>query len=144
MDQAAANREVRERLRTDVPELRHDDTAAVLTEKFLSSFRSTPAVFVLIRFYEARESVPGSKRQRVDLEVIVGLVTQSVGDASGAMKGATGSDAIAPKIRRSLHWWKPDWALERLKFRGESDPIVSGSLLLNQYKFATAVMDTYL
>lgn len=142
-DLEAMNAEIRARGRAQVAAIAHDDVADDMPDS-LAKVATAPAMFVLIRRVDARELTPGSKAQKVDLEVLVGIVTQSLASASSAMKGAKGSEAISAALIRALHWWKPSGALERLKYRGEAgDPLREGSRLGVQHKFTTSVHDTY-
>jgi len=144
IDRAAAVLEVRQRLRAQVTELAFDDSAANLNESVVQTC-AKPAVFVHLRWLEAAEMVPGMRTQEIVVEVLVGLVTQSVGaGGAAATKGARGSDVLLPKIHKAIHWWKPSWARTLCKFRGEVDePVVVGSVLLSPIKFETKVQETY-
>jgi hypothetical protein len=143
IDRAAAVLEVRQHLRAEVPELAYDDAAANLTLSLVQTC-AKPAVFVHLRFVNGEEQLPGNQTQNVEVEVLIGLVTQSVGaGGAAATKGARGSDVILPKIHKAIHWWQPSWARKKCKFRGEDDPTVEGSVLLSPVRFATEVQETY-
>jgi hypothetical protein len=142
-DLEAMNAEIRARARDLVAELRHDDAADNMPDT-LTRVAVTPAIFVLVRRVDARELTPGSKGQKVDLEVLVGVVTQSLAGASAAMQGAKGSESISAAVIAALHWWKPSGALEKLKYRGEAgDPMREGSRLGVQHRFTASMHETY-
>jgi len=142
IDRAAAVLDIRQHLREQVAELVYDDAAANLTEVLFRTCNA-PAIFVLIRYTDATELVPGLRTQKIELEIVAGLVTQSVASPSGAIKGPKGVDVVGPKVIKALHWWKPSWALEKVKFRGEEPGVTEAGRLGTEFKFATSIHETF-
>jgi hypothetical protein len=142
-DRDAATTEILARLASQVPEIVYRDTAENLDEEILRTC-NTPATFVLIRIPSGLELVPGVKKQKQELEIVVGIVQQSVAQGrSGALKGAKSLQTLGGKVMRALHWWQPTWALEKVKFRGEEPPIRQGTRMGLEQKYSASIQETF-
>jgi hypothetical protein len=137
---------IRARVRAEVTALKHDDVGDNLPDK-LSSVPVTPAIYVLARRVNATELTPGSKVQKVELEVIVGVITQSFVPGGAALA----AEPVGAAVIKALHFWPATPAeahaiglLEKLKYRGESgDPLSEPPRFGVQHRFRTSIHDTY-
>jgi hypothetical protein len=145
IDLVSLNGQIRARATSLVPEILFDDVADVATdENFLRTCKA-PALFVSLRRSEAAELVPGSRQQRQRLDVVVGLLVDSIGvTMTSALKGERALATLASKVMKALHWWTPDpRAMEMLKFRSEDEAVRIGGRLGVQLHFETRANETF-
>ncbi len=135
--------EIRARARAQVVALAYDDTAEDLDEALLTSCK-TPAIFTMIVEPVANKKAIGSKDQVIQLDVRVGVVTQSLGPRRSApLKGSTGNYALRNAVKKALHDWKPSGALRKLEYRGNEFVGRAGARVCYELKFETSIHETY-
>jgi hypothetical protein len=144
MDRSAANAVVRDRLRAEVSEAADVDAAYAIDEAAIAGLVALPALLVLIRYPDADEEVPGIATQNVDVEVTIGIVTQSSAETRAAR--AAEDDLLKQKATKAMHYWLPPapWTKGRkFRFRGEEHPIVVASRQCSALKFVIKIQETY-
>lgn len=142
IDIVALEDEILARLRAEVLEFAFGDTSENLDEELMASCNK-PAVFTHVKEPSAAELAAGIKGQKIELEATIGILTQSLSSRSAASKGDNGTRKLKQKTKKALHWWKPAAALEKMKYRGEDDPLRQGALAMRQLRFSLSIHEQY-
>ncbi len=142
VDLEAGNSEIRTRVRAQVPEFVYDDTAENFDEGVFRTCNA-PAFFLMIVPVAAQLLKPGLRDQKIELDIIAAIVVQNLASRSAALKGSKGLTQLAQKSMKALHWWKPSFVLEKVRFRGADEPVREGSRMGQQLHFYASIYETY-